>query len=260
MKASRRKRVKICEFCGKPFHPWGKTSKFCGRICQGLSYRGKVASKTTRKRMSKALKKKWRNKEFRAKRIKKMRQQRADPIYKKKLSRSLTGRKFSKSHKKHIREAWAQKSESRKQSIKNKVSKALTSRELSPEHKRKLIKSSKKSWGNFWNELKQGKRKQFGSWRGGKRQDADGYVSIHRNLLTENEQRQFQSMFSGQYIREHRLVMARFINRPLKKGEFVHHINGVKNDNRIENLELKNVIPHYGTIKCPYCGKTFQIR
>lgn len=39
-------------------------------------------------------------------------------------------------------------------------------------------------------------------------------------------------------IPEHRYVMSEHIGRPLEKDETVHHRNGVRNDNRIENLEL----------------------
>ena len=40
------------------------------------------------------------------------------------------------------------------------------------------------------------------------------------------------------YVLEHRVVMENYLGRLLTKGEVVHHLDGNKHNNQIENLEL----------------------
>lgn len=46
------------------------------------------------------------------------------------------------------------------------------------------------------------------------------------------------------YKREHRLIVEDLIGRPLKEDEVVHHINGVRDDNRVENLKIMTRSAH----------------
>lgn len=57
-----------------------------------------------------------------------------------------------------------------------------------------------------------------------------GYVLIHRP--------DHPNSHKNGYILEHTFIVSEHIGRPLKKGENIHHINGIRDDNRIENLEL----------------------
>ena len=62
-------------------------------------------------------------------------------------------------------------------------------------------------------------------------------------------------------IFEHRLVMENKLNRILLNGEHVHHINGIKDDNRPENLQLLSPLQHNLTTKtCTYCPLRKEIR
>lgn len=51
---------------------------------------------------------------------------------------------------------------------------------------------------------------------------------------------------SNGYVYEHMFVMSESLGRPLRGAENVHHRNGVRDDNRLENLELWEKKQPYG--------------
>ncbi len=76
-------------------------------------------------------------------------------------------------------------------------------------------------------------RENHPAWKGGRRTKDDYvYINLGRDSF-------FSPMTDkGGWILEHRLVIAKHLNRCLLPWEAVHHRNGVKNDNKVENLEL----------------------
>jgi hypothetical protein len=76
------------------------------------------------------------------------------------------------------------------------------------------------------------------NWKGGRQLGSGGYMMVkckgHPRARASNRYR----------VREHVLVMEKRLGRYLKKGEVVHHINEIRTDNRIENLQLRNNREH----------------
>lgn len=81
---------------------------------------------------------------------------------------------------------------------------------------------------------------ESGNWRGGRHVDSFGYIHV---FVPKGGF--FDPMVRvGNYVLEHRLIMAKHLGRCLQDWEVVHHKNGIKNDNSVENLELSVTRQH----------------
>lgn len=106
-------------------------------------------------------------------------------------------------------------------------------------------------------------------WKGGKKRTTAGYVWVKAP--------EHHLAMSNGYVPEHRLIAEAKIGRSLLPGEVVHHVNGVKDDNRPENLEVMPTRKHHAwkhstrpadrqppdaanpSVECACgCGATFQ--
>lgn len=86
--------------------------------------------------------------------------------------------------------------------------------------------------------LRRGKSGNHPSWKGGRwKQYGYIFIKIEPDDPMIGMARKTAKGFTY-YIAEHRLVMARHIGRPLKPEEHIHHLNGIRDDNRLENLSI----------------------
>ncbi len=95
-------------------------------------------------------------------------------------------------------------------------------------------------------------------WKGG-RIYRHGYVAV--KIFPDNPYYNMATDRGRGYVMEHRLVMAQHLGRSLLPSEKVHHINGLQDDNRWENLKLVSPADHnLYTELCARCPLRKEIR
>jgi len=94
--------------------------------------------------------------------------------------------------------------------------------------KQTLTRGESQSCGCYRNEKQQGPGHPL--WKGGKH-EKDGYILVKR-------------IGKKGYEPEHRLVWEE-AHGPIPKGYIIHHKNGKRDDNRLENLELVHISKHH---------------
>jgi len=88
------------------------------------------------------------------------------------------------------------------------------------------------------------------NWKGGRRITKNGYVEV----LNPD----YRNTSKSYYIHEHRLVWEKTYGKKIPKGYVVHHLNGVKDDNRPENLVAMKIGEHLNQAE-PYKKKIREL-
>lgn len=110
-------------------------------------------------------------------------------------------------------------------------------RTFTDEHKRKISESQKGSRNSFYGhkhskatrkKLRAKRKGKRPSWKGGRIKDGNGYTLLYKP--------EHPSANCRGYIPEHRIIVETFLKHYLNKKNEVHHINNIRDDNRIENL------------------------
>lgn len=113
---------------------------------------------------------------------------------------------------------------------KRKISQALSGHKVSDETK-EAIKAGLQKYSQIFSQQRRGENNP--SWKGGRRltEGGSGYVIIYQGIR--------------QYKYEHVLVWEKVHNQKLPGDWTIHHLNGIKTDNRPENLLAMPRKNHY---------------
>ena len=90
-------------------------------------------------------------------------------------------------------------------------------------------------------------KEKNGMWKGGRI-----YDKTQSRWLIHKPQHPFATKKG--YVYEHRLIMEKNINRYLNPEEMIHHLNGTRDDNRIENLIIIKQSEHMALHTRKYFG------
>lgn len=70
-------------------------------------------------------------------------------------------------------------------------------------------------------------------WKGGHKQHSEGYVLLYN---PEHPRAQQRGMGKKCYVPEHIVIWEQYHGKPVPEGWVIHHLNGIKDDNRPSNL------------------------